>query len=321
VVLRIFLGATQGLIVLLEGPRPVAWRSLPMVRGAELGMIVSVVRMLNVLRPNFGMERPIDVALIHGRMDLSSQLSEETLRAELGVPVIGCEQPDWAPDAVAYGLADGCLTPNVEALDLAGSLKPQPRLREIFPWGELAVQTAILACMAMLLAAHSNRLAEAHAAAKAEARKYSSLATASVADLKQEEKDLQGRVEAIERFLSSRVIWTAYTHDLANRLPPRTTFTSLQGLAELESPGKRNAAKRSLRVEAAVPVQADGTMPPEIDEFLDSLRGHSMLEREFGAVELNLIKVQQKGEQPMASLSILSERGKKKVTPAREEGR
>jgi hypothetical protein len=114
----------------------------------------------------------------------------------------------------------------------------------------------------------------------------------------------------VRRFVSTRIIWTAYTHDLPARLPRNAQLTALHGLCELEYFGRKEGAikpKKSFLLRATAPLAANGTMPREIDGFLTALRNHPLLKHDFPDVELADIKRFQlfSGAQPMANFTVV----------------
>src|SRR5207302_1250171 len=119
------------------------------------------------------------------------------------------------------GLALGCLEPRPVTFDLARSLKPRPGLWDIFPCGELAVQAALLVCMALFLNFRHEKVGEAYRSVAAENRQHRWLAAVPETQLEKEKKDLTERVGAMQRFLGDRVVWTGYTQDVARHLPGR----------------------------------------------------------------------------------------------------
>mgnify|MGYP000856976578 CR=1 FL=1 len=310
-VLRVFLDGSQGLAVVVAGDLPVAWRSFGLPRGREGAEIVCVKRTLETLGRHYGTESPPDAVLIHGRPDLHAQFGEEPFREEMGSRVLCYDGPSLDGAEIAMGAALNCLEPDDAAFDLSRSLKPRPSLREIFPWSELTLQVALLIVMGALLGARSLNVHEAYQAARTAAAQHECLASASPRELEKEKKDLSAKVDAVRRFLESRILWTAYTHDLPGRLPADAMLTSLHGLCELEYFGKKKEGttkpKKSLVLRATAPVKSDGTMPREIDEFLVALRNHPLLKRDFPDVELADIKRYQlfQGAQPMANFTVV----------------
>ncbi len=88
-------------------------------------------------------------------------------------------------------------------------------------------------------------------------------------------------------------------------------MTTFHGLAEMEYFGKKKEGvinpKRSLILRATAPIMPDGSTPREIDAFLESLRNHPLLKRDFPIVELADIKRYQifSAAQPMANFSVV----------------
>ena len=129
------------------------------------------------------------------------------------------------------------------------------------------------------------------------------------AKLEKEKNDLREKVDAVRRFLATRVLWTAYTHDLP-RAAGRAQLVSLQGLCELEYFGKKEGAikpKKSFVLRAMAPLGSDGSVPHEIDGFLNALRNHPLLKNDFPDVALGDIKRFQvySGSQPMANFTVV----------------
>ena len=66
----------------------------------------------------------------------------------------------------------------------------------------------------------------------------------------------------MRHFLATRILWTAYTHDLPTRLPTNAQLVSLQGLCELEYYGKKEGVvkpKKSFLLRTMAPL---GPMVP-----------------------------------------------------------
>jgi hypothetical protein len=143
-----------------------------------------------------------------------------------------------------------------------------------------------------------------------EKARHACLAGTAPAKLEMEKRELREKVDAVRQFLATRILWTAYTHDLPSRLPTNAQLVSLQGLCELECFGKKEAPvkpKKSFVLRAMAPLGANGAMPHEIDKFLIALRNHPLLKVDFPDVVLADIKRYQvfSGSQPMASFSVV----------------
>lgn len=320
--LRVFLGPTDALAVLATRDVLIAWRRFELKEGLEAQEILSAVRTLTSLSKHYGIETPPEYAIIHGRSDLHAQLQGEEFASELGTRVVWKDGPEPDGGAIAYGLALGCLKQNVVAFDLSKSLKPPASIREIFPWGELAVQGSLVAMMGLALAWQSSELKESYATALAENRRHKCLASTAPPKLEKEKKELQQNVDVIRRVLQSRIVWTAYTSDLPTRLPTNMTLTTLHGVAEMEYLGSKKEGtitpKKYFLIRGNAPLSSNGSTPREIDQFLQALRDHPLLKRDFPNVVLADIKRYQmfNGSQAMANFTVMCTPAEKKVVAA-----
>lgn len=292
VMLRLFLSDTQALAVLVANNLPLVWRYVRLPRGDEASALLSVSRSLGTMRRLCGVESPLEAVTLHGRPDLTRLLDVDWMQEQLGVPVKWFEGPPLDASQVAFGLALGCLREPENAFDLARSLKRPASLWELFPAREAILQAAALVCMALLLAGRSAGVHRSYTAARAQNAQHPWAASIDTAQLERERRQLRQEVASVHRFLDGRVSWTSYARDLAACLPPSAFLTSFQGVSELPSGRKRRSAKagKSLVLRGAASIPKDGSMPHEIDRFLETLREHPMLQRDFPLVELAELK-------------------------------
>ncbi len=133
-IMRIFLGGNQGLAVMVVGGIPTAWKTFVMNPCMESFAILSAARGLKTQQMHFGLETPLDYALIHGRSDLHKQLQEEQLPTEMETRVVWHEGPEFTGEAISIGVAMGCLSQDIKAFDLSKNLKSKPPIKEILNW-------------------------------------------------------------------------------------------------------------------------------------------------------------------------------------------
>ena len=143
-------------------------------------------------------------------------------------------------------------------------------------------------------------LDDAYAAVCAESSHHACLKSADQTKLERQKKELAEKVEAVRKFLGTRILWSAYAQDLSTRLPPDTVIQAFDGANELESDAKRGGAgKKSLTLRVLSRSKQDGSIPREIDAFFKSLRNHPLWMRDFLSVEVTDIKrVQARGMAP-----------------------
>ncbi len=307
--LRVFLGESRGLAILTAGSLPLVWRMFDLPRGAEAAAILATSRSLQTLSKHCGIEQPFRSVILHGRADLGGLLEFDWFQDEVGTRAEWLAEPAFDRANVAFGLAIGCFTDSPRSFDLARSLKPRASLRELFPWRELVVQAGLVACMAAVLVQHGRTLDASLAASAGQNQSSPEFAARGAAELETEKRELEQRVGAVRRFLGSRTLWTPYTRDLPSRLPHNVFLASLQGTCELGSAGKEKAAKpkKSLILKAAATIPPTGSVPHEIDRFLDSLREHPLLQKDFPVVELADLKQfqSQRGPNPDALFTVV----------------
>ncbi len=293
VAVRLFLGETQVLAVLVVGNQPIAWRSGDLPRGDETSTLLSVSRCVLAVKKDCGIESPLDAVMVHGRSALARLVDVSWIQQQMGVPLEWFEGPSLCGSQVAFGLALGCLRCDPRSFDLARSLKPRASLWELFPWREVALQTVLLLLMAVFLYDRWRSLDRTYLAVRLQNAQRPWVASAREADLMDEKKRLGQKVAAVQEFLGTRMIWSSYERDLAECLPPEVSFSSFAGVYELKLSGKKKGyakPKKELVLRGASPITRAGLVPPEIDDFLDTLRGHPMLQRDFPVVELADLK-------------------------------
>jgi hypothetical protein len=310
--LRIFLGADEGLAVLTVAGLPLAWRSFAMPSFSEGMTILSAARTLLSQARYYEMAVPLDYAIVHGRPDLHDRLQKEGLPTEVGVRMIWHEGPPLGSQATALGLAVGCLNQNSPAFDLSRTMKPRPLLRDIFPWGDLACEGALMAAMAFVLAHHSEKLDSAYLSVRAQCDGNKTLASSpDLNQLTKQKSDLSKKLESLHKFMDSRVMWTNYTRGIAACLPANVQISQWQSESSmLEKRGKGGASK-SLRLTANAPLLPNGTVPPEVRKFLTTLRNQPFLKRDFPNTEITGIRPTEgaKGKQGMVDFTIVCQPG------------
>jgi hypothetical protein len=291
--LRIFLGASDGLAVLSVDGLPLSWRSFAVPPSSEGMAILSAARTLLSQNRHYEMATPLDYVIVHGRAELHERLQNEGLPTEIRTRMLWYEGPALCGATTALGLALGCLNQTELAFDLSRLMKPTASLRDIFPWGELACECAIIALMGLLLAHQNEQARSKCAAAQMLCDGSKVLAASDIAQLENEKKGLTQKIASIHQFLDSRVLWTSHVRDIATRLPASIQLTSFQGSSPLDFGGK-GAARKTMSLGAAVALLPRGAVPPDVFALVAALRGDPLLKPNFPQVELGSISQSQK---------------------------
>jgi hypothetical protein len=125
--------------------------------------------------------------------------------------------------------------------------------------------------------------------------------------LQKERNELKQKVTALQKYLKDRVDWSEHGREVASLLPDNVFLTSLEGTSELVPESKKRVnskPKKSLVVRGAVPIGEDGSMPDEIDRFVNAVRDHPALRKDFPVVELADLKQQRKTDDELSLASF-----------------
>jgi hypothetical protein len=169
-------------------------------------------------------------------------------------------------------------------------MKPQAPIAEIFPWADLAFTAILVATMGGVLGSHLMDLNGLCMQVEAKSSQHTCLAGGGAAHVEQDEKALEQKVDAVGKFLGSRILWTSYTCDITKDLPTNARLQFWQGVNELDVGSRRGNLKKILLLRVMAPYAGDNSIPREIDEFLTSLSHNKLLKRDFTSVELADIK-------------------------------
>jgi hypothetical protein len=291
-VLCVFLNATHGLAVMTVGGVPLAWRQFILPAGSEDLAILSAARTLETQQKHNGIESAPSYALICGREDVHERLRRKQFPSDMARRVIWHDGPSFSGRAAAYGLALGCLGAKVAGFDLSREMKLRAPIAEIFPWADLVFAAFLVAVMAVVLGFHAMDVSELCAQVEAKSSLHTCLAAGGAAHVEQDEKALEQKVDAVCKFLDSRILWTSYTYEISQRLPPNSRLRLFQGLNALDVGGKQGSGnlKKLLLLRATALYAGDNVIPHEIDEFLNALRNDKLLKHDFASVELADIK-------------------------------
>ena len=284
--MRVFLGTTQGLAVLLtKSDLPLSWRPFELPEGGESAAILAAIASLRVIGRHCGLQSDLGALMIHGRPDLAEIGTLMASPSLSGWHFQRHESPSLDEGDAALGLTS-IPNPGVESFNLIRSLVGRAKFLEIFPWGQAILLVGLLVTASAFLQHRLANHRSAEAAIRTEDSKYGWAKTLPIETLRAEKKDLEERIESTRSFLATRILWTSYARALAGRLTPELSLVSIQGIFEIDSPGSKFRPKRSLVIRLNTPIPRTGTMPPEIDAFLRNLREAPLLKKDFPGVDL-----------------------------------
>jgi hypothetical protein len=311
VVLRVFLSDDEAMAVLCVNGWPVVTRSFRFGPEDLATSLITAARATETLGKLCGTDSALDALLIHGNPALRNATNVADLQEQLGARVLWHDGPPLDAGSIARGCAVGCLKPHDDAFDLARAMKPRETIWELFPWAETVLQAVAVVLVGLCLWNRSREVSTEYATVLAETAGRHWLSAKTDPQLLAERQELERRVEAIRKFLATRIVWTSYTQDIPSRMPANATLNSFQALCEMEKKGRKDdkalKPKKSFMLRIQAPISQTGAAPKEIDEFLDSLRGNDLLKRDFPLVELADIKWYQPfvGAKPTAFFTVM----------------
>jgi hypothetical protein len=303
-ILRIFLGASGGLAVLVAGGMPLAWKSFVMTQGMESFAIISAARGLVTQQMHFGIPITVDYAMIHGRSDLHEQLQQEQLPSEMKTRTLWFPDPDMNGTNVAFGLALGCLAGEIKAFDLSRTIKTRAPIKEIFPWKETVFATTLVAGMGALMFAHTMQLDETFVKARGENSQHVCLASGTEGTLENKRRQLDDRVKAVRTFLETRMQWSAYLQDVPQRLPSDAVLTVFAGRCPLDNGGKVTG---SFQIRGTSPLSPNGGIPANISTFLQSLPKDPLWSADFSTVNTDIKVPLSNRANPQVNFSVFGQ--------------
>ncbi len=300
--IRFFLGQTQAIGVLALGMQPVLWHAFDLPAEDLLAAVMATYSTLWMQGRHCRIHVPIDTVVIHGRADLELAIKPEMFRERTGARLLRCGEPGYELVGAALGTALANHYTDTNGLNLAREFKPPVPFREIFPWGELVLQGALVAGVSLFLHAGSVELETQLKTTQVAVKAFSWLKNQDQAKLEAEKKVLDERLSALEAFHHGRVDWSAQLRTVAGVTPGSTLVTSFQGINEAQLPGKgKSTAKNQMVVNFTTPMGSEGVIPSEINEIIAALRLEKPLRRNFRIVNFSGVQTKQAQAKQSAS--------------------
>ncbi|WP_169979094.1 hypothetical protein [Tautonia rosea] len=324
VALRVFLGHEHAMAIVTADDTPLMWRYFPLEAGSEGMAILSMHRFVSSNYRVYGADTPPAALIIHGRPDLDT-LAELSHGSGVPIRVLRYPGPAYEAGEIATGLALGCL-PHLSTFNLARDLRPPEPIFSLLPWGQMAVQASVLALATFLMIEHRRSLDREFIAVRAEQSQYPWLQSLDLPKLRQERDDLMQRTSSIERYLSSRILWTECEREIADLLPDGMVVTKFDGQATYEvvgGKGRKTAPKRSLTLAIDAPIPSGRAVSPEVEVLIEALRESPLLQKTLPDVDMAGLRWNSGGPSrtPTASFVVHCQPGATSSKPSRETSR
>ena len=304
-VLRVFLGEHQSVAIVVCGSTPLAWRSFDLTSGNEVLSIRSGIMALQmVIRFRGEIPKP-DLIMIHGRADLEPLLNNAEFLESMGLKAGIHPEPSLDPAFIAKGLALGVQQPEEEGYDLSRVLKPRPSFWDILPSADIIMQTALLVALGLFLADYRDDVTHKLNQVNGDISKHPWMKQMNVDKLTTEKNETAQKVEAIQTFLESRILWSSYMKNTTETLPASMTLKSFMGLCGMPATGKKGGGKtkKSLVMRFNSPIPEGQVMPLEVEGYITTLRNDALLKRDFPLIEVGDLKWQKPSSKSKNSLA------------------
>ena len=314
ITVRIYFNAKGGLAILVVDGRSIVWREFAYSVEERLKIIVSVVRTLIAYAATaFGILR-IDGIVLQG--DKAAELVD-VITDEVGYQTVAVEGEGFTDAQCSYGLAlsatqsTGAATSDESrtCLDLFRTLRATPSILDMFPWKLAVIVIIMVACMGFMMWQRASELTNKYDTFVRQNASYEWTKRLKTGEISNERKQLLSEVQAVSKFISTRIVWSDYLRDLPTRLPVNACLSNIWAVNELKEMNKKKQGRRvkkSLTMQGVTKFSQGTAAPQEIEAFLESLRKVDLLKRDFPLVQLAEIKWRREGESEIAMFTVVA---------------
>ena len=192
-------------------------------------------------------------------------------------------------------------------MDLAKALKRPPRFLDIFPYRDAAIAVVTFMIMFFVMFSAKQSLARDYQVIHAKNQSVSWAKSMGLRVLHKEKQDRLGEVNAITKFLKTRIVWSNYLKELPALVPKGSVMQGFRAEAEYVSGKKKGGkkSKRNLVLRGMAPFSKEGLVPPEISNFLENIRNAEVFKKEFPVSELVSIIWRKEDGRNVAMYSVL----------------
>jgi Tfp pilus assembly protein PilN len=307
IAIRVLLAEGDGLAVLEIEGRTLLWRGFAFADEPPLTKIISAIRTI-LAHTSISFKNPlVEVIILQGSKagEYVKEISEN-----LGMEVITEDAESLTDNRYSYGLALSAAGNNEQAgLDMFRNLREASGIMDMFPWKRVAAVVMAIACLGFVMLDKLNGLNQQYNNLKRQNAEYKWSKGKKTSEISKQQKQLLTEVEAVNEFLSSRIIWSDYLKDLPTRVPENACLSNIWGISEMKEVSKKEETrkvKKSLTIRGVTKFAEGVAAPQEIESFLESLRNVDLLKRDFPLVQLAEIKWRKEGTSEIAMFTVVA---------------
>jgi hypothetical protein len=169
----------------------------------------------------------------------ASELAEG-IAGDRGIPVEIIEGDGFTDAKCSFGLALSAKGNEEQTnLDLFRVLRDEPSILDMFPWKRAASVVFMIACMGFIMWQKVAGLTGEYNNFKQQNASHEWSEGQRTGEISNERKQLLTEVQAVSKFLSSRIIWSDYLRDLPTRLPMNACLSNIWAVNELKEMNKK----------------------------------------------------------------------------------
>ncbi|RMF24565.1 MAG: hypothetical protein D6760_03040, partial [Deltaproteobacteria bacterium] len=302
--LRYLLGDGEGLAILASGRWPLAWQVLSWEEESKSETLIQAFHLLR-LHATRRLQFPgIDYVSVQGNNHLPS--GWEQVAEAVGRPVQHVDGPAYGPELISFGLALGALAPKEETIDLASSLREDPPLLKLVPWGEVGLGLAMFFCMFLVMSNHASNLRKDLHDTTARIEAVGWAKGLQIAKLKSEAAALDREVTPLEKFIARDISFSHAFASVADVLPDKTWLVVAEGkdLMWEKNPNKA-LGEHYLLLDTGVPNTSGDTTPPEINQTVRRLEHDDFLKDVLPRAKLMDVTWRQEGGSGYTVFTVL----------------
>ncbi|RMD82108.1 MAG: hypothetical protein D6815_10035 [Candidatus Dadabacteria bacterium] len=302
--LRFLLGDGEGLAILASGRWPLAWQVLSWQQDNKHEVLLQAFRLLQLHATRRLGLGGIEHVSVQGNNHLSG--GWDALAEAIERPVQHVDGPSYEPEMVAFGLALGALAPKEETIDLAASLRDEPPLYKLVPWGEVSFGVALFLCMFLVMSHHAASLRGELAETTSRIAHVEWAKDLQIAKLKSQAAALEREVTPLEKFMERQFTFSRAFASVAEVMPEKTWLVVAEGKDLLwEKNPNKALGEHYLLLDTGVPNTSGDTTPPEINETVRRLERDSYLGRVLPRAKLVDVTWRQEGGNGFTVFTVL----------------
>jgi len=300
---------------------PMGWRefSVPVAQAAAAAR-QAVLRLGTYAKSSLALETP-DMICIEGEPTMVASVAPDLENS--GFTVIKREQPVAFGKDASLGVALARLETSPETCDLATSLRPPAKIKDIIPWGDIALTCVLLGVLWFALNSRLLTIQSARDGKRVESDHHlqelglspmgvrSPIAAMQMVkdkkmdgNLQKQAADLTNQLKEYASFFEGRERWNLYLEALPDWIPIQTHLGTFRANTPPPWCKPSEAKNRSVSMNCVSDVENVRELPDTLPQMLEGLRKQPLLRRNFPDVQLAAVHWTKEGRAGRSTFSV-----------------